>query len=220
MAGVFIGLGYYINLESIHLFGGKVGGRVLGSLLFPTGLMLVLFTGAQLFTGNCLLTLGYLDNRYKMSAVLKNWFIVYIGNFIGSIFLAFLIYQTGLMEGSRLATLQGLIEPKLEMTFVQAFVRGFLCNILVAIAVYASFASYSEIGQAIALWFPVTIFVLAGFEHSVANMFILPLGYFSHLDVNVKSAFLNNLLPVTIGNITGGGLFIPLLYYSMFVHKE
>ena len=220
LAGVYIGLGYYTNIESIHLFQGNPIGRVVGSLLFPTGLLLVLFTGAQLFTGNCLLTLGYLENRYPMIAVLRNWAIVYIGNFIGSIFIAFLIKHTGLMEGSRLATLEALIEPKISMTFIEAFSRGFLCNVLVAIAVYVSFASKSAIGQIASLWFPVSLFVLAGFEHSVANMFILPLGYMSGIELTIKEIWMNKLLPVTFGNMAGGGLFIPLFYYRIFLHGK
>lgn len=220
LGGVFIGLGYYIHLESIHLFPHSPIGQVLGALLFPTGIMLVLFTGAELFTGNCLMTLGYLDNRYKMTAVLKNWIIVYVGNFIGAILLAFLIKQTGFITESRLETLMALVEPKLSRTFIEAFTLGFLCNVLVAIAVYSTFASYSEIGQFVTLWFPITLFVLAGFEHSIANMFILPLGLFSGMKITWETIFIKNILPVTFGNITSGALFIPILYYMIYIHDK
>lgn len=221
LAGLFIGLGYYAYFTSTYIYNGNPTGKSIGALLFPVGIMLVLITGAELFTGNCLVTFGYLDGRYKMKHVLKNWFLVYTGNLVGSLLLAVLITGAGSLDDLRIAYLDySLLTPKSNLTFIQAFFRGIICNIFVTLSVYVSYASKSMSGKILGMWLPVTIFVIGGFEHSVANMFIFPLGLMNGVELSMKGMLINNLLPVTLGNIAGGALIIPLFYYNIFVNRK
>ena len=187
--------------------------------VFPVGLMLVVICGAELFTGNNLMTLGCLNCRYKWSDVIRNWGVVYLANFVGSVALALLVANSGLMAAGTPASdlAIGIATKKVAMAFGPAIIRGILCNIIVVLAVWMATGARDVIGKIFACWFPIMLFVLAGFEHSVANMYFVPLGMFLGAPVTWGEFILNNLLPVTIGNLIGGALIVPLFYYVAYM---
>jgi formate/nitrite transporter len=220
LAGFFIGLGYYGYLV---LAGNSVMttvpffGKFLGAILFPVGLVMIVIAGGDLFTGNCLLTMGWLNKRYSFSKVLANLGLVYLGNLLGALALA------GLMSLSQTAsetTREYILEVatgKTDLSFLEAMARGILCNILVSLAVYMSYAAKSVGSKVIVLMLPILLFVISGYEHSVANMFVLPFAKILGGDFTIGEMLLSNLLPVTIGNIIGGGVIVPGVYYLIFM---
>ncbi len=186
---------------------------------FPVGLMLVVICGAALFTGNNLMTLGCINCRYKFSDVLRNWCTVYVANLVGSVVLAYLVAKSGLMApGTPAADLAiGIATKKVAMAFGPAVIRGILCNIIVVLAVWMATGARDVIGKIFACWFPIMLFVLSGYEHSVANMYFIPLGMYLGAPVTWGQAWLNNLIPVTIGNLIGGSLVVPLFYHVAYM---
>jgi len=187
--------------------------------VFPVGLMLVVICGAELFTGNNLMTLGCVNGRYKFSDILRNWVVVYFANFVGSIILAYLVANSGLMAAkSPIAELAvGIATKKVAIGFGPAIIRGILCNILVVLAVWMATGAKDIIGKIFSCWFPIMLFVLSGFEHSVANMYFIPLGMFLGAPVTWGQIWMNNLIPVTIGNLIGGALIVPLFYHIAYI---
>lgn len=194
--------------------------------MFPAGLALVLIAGSELFTGNCLLVIPLLEKEVKFSNVLKNWIFVYLGNFVGSAILAFLVvygHNPSLLDGALLDTVMSVAKAKVSLSFGDAVLRGIVCNIMVCLAVWMSFAGKTVGGKMAGLYFPIMIFVLGGFEHSIANMYYLAAGMFANAvygvgeaSVNIGSSLLNNLLPVTIGNWIGGAL-IGVTYWFLYL---
>lgn len=223
-AGVFIGFGAHANITAIHLVSDfDIGiAKLLGASIFPVGLMLVLVAGAELFTGNNLMTLALMDRKISLKGLFKNWSIVYIGNFLGSILLAFVLYKSGLYKVDSPIAMKaiGIAESKVSLTLGAAILRGMLCNIIVVLAVWLASAAKDVIGKIFAIWFPIMMFVLSGFEHSVANMFFIPIGKFLGANFTWSEMWLNNLIPVTIGNIIGGAIIIPGVYYLIYVYKN
>jgi len=187
--------------------------------VFPVGLMLVVTCGAELFTGNNLMTLGCFKCHFKWSKLFRNWFFVYTANFIGSVALAFLVANSGLMaSGTAAGELAiGMSARKVAIGFGPLVLRGLLCNILVVLAVWMSTGAGDIIGKLFACWFPIMLFVLCGYEHCVANMYFIPLGMFLGAPVTWGQFLLDNLLPVTIGNLIGGSLIVPLFYYIAYM---
>lgn len=187
--------------------------------VFPIGLMMVVICGAELFTGNNLMTLGCLNCHFKWSDLLRNWFFVYLANFIGAAALAFLVAKSGLMGlGTPAGDLAAsLAVKKVAIPFADLVIRGILCNILVVLAVWMATGARDVIGKIFACWFPIMLFVLSGYEHCVANMYFIPLGLFIGAPVTWGQVWLGNLLPVTIGNIIGGALIVPLFYYVAYL---
>lgn len=215
-AGVFIGLGGLGSQIASTATGGAVG-RLAGACVFPVGLFLVVTIGVELFTGNCLLVIPWFsgminkNNTIKISSILKNWLFVYIGNFIGSLILAIFIYFSGLgtlFDGGLTQTSVSAASAKIALSPAEAIIRGLLCNFLVCLAVWVAMMADDAIGKAIAVFAPVMLFVLCGFEHSVANMYFIPLGIMYDSSISVVEFLLNNLLPVTIGNIIGGAICV------------
>ena len=201
MAGIYIGLGSHVFL--IATTGAETGaeqmiGKLVGASLFPAGLMMVILCGAELFTGNCLLTLA---------------------NFIGALFLSALLAGSGLYSGALGERAIAVAESKAAMDFGQGLIRGVLCNILVVLACWMQAAAKDLSGKILGIWFPIAMFVFAGFEHSVANMTYIPLGMMLGANVTAGQMILGNLLPVTIGNIIGGGLVVPAAYYMAYKAK-
>lgn len=219
IAGMLIGFGSFANIVITQTIGSiDVGlSKFLGASVFPVGLMLVIFSGSELFTGNNLMTMALVDGKITFIKMIRNWFFVYLGNFIGSVILAFIIYNSGLVSGNVLSTAQNIGLAKTSLTFQAAFLRGFLCNMLVVLSVWSSAAAQDIASRVLSLWFPVMLFVLSGFEHSIANMFYLPLAIFSGLPSTWSSIWITNLIPVTLGNIASGGIFIPLAYYTTYI---
>lgn len=219
LAGMFIGFGCHVFLLATTSDTSALS-KLIGSALFPCGLMLVIFCGAELFTGNNLMTLALMDGSISPAGLLKNWFFVYIGNLIGSVLLAFLLAESGLYTGAAAERAVAVASSKASMPFVEAAVRGVLCNILVVLACWFQAGSKEMAGKILAVWFPITLFVFAGFEHSVANMTYIPLGMFLGAQVTAGGFFMGNLVPVTLGNVIGGALFIPVIYSLVYGRKN
>jgi len=223
LAGAFIAFGGFLAI----IVGKGVNTEMLGvgiakflfAAVFPVGIMLVVIAGSELFTGNCgVITPAALKGTASWSGLLKNWVFVYIGNFIGSLFVAFfLAYLTGLTaKDPWLSATQAIAEGKVSLTFVQAFFRGLGCNWLVCLGVWLAIASDDITGKIWGLWFPIMAFVGLGFEHSIANMFFIPLGMFNGANVSLSQFLFSNLLPVTLGNIVGGAGFVGCIYWWLY----
>jgi len=190
--------------------------RFLAGSVFSVGIMLVLIPGSELFTGNILMTIGFIYRKYAFNKVLRNWLIVYFGNFLGALFIAWLVLNSGLLGhignlNAVGAVAVNITQAKLQLGFMEALCRGILCNMLVCLAVIMCIASRTVTGKIFGIYFPIMTFVACGYEHSVANMYFLPIGlmmegkFLSHFFIMFR-----NLVPVTIGNIIGGLLIVLL----------
>ena len=229
LAGFFIGLGGAVTNIASSSFSNP---KIINGLLFPFGLIMVLLTGSELFTGNCLITISLLEKKSTFLGMLRNLFIVYIGNFIGAILLAISCVYSGQISFSVLATLK-TASSKCSLNFSNAIILGILCNVLVCVAVMSGLRSKDVTGRALGAYFPIAFFVICGFEHCVANMYYIPAGLLaknfpeylqlaSENGIDISNLtwtnfFLKNLLPVTIGNIIGGCMFAALIWKS---HKS
>jgi formate/nitrite transporter len=224
LAGTFIGLGAHADIVIVQTMGKNVDlglAKFMGAAVFPVGIMLVVIAGAELFTGNCLISLAVMDKKTSLGKMLKNWSLVYAGNLIGSVLLALLLVKSGLyapeaMSEKALAIASG----KLSLTFSQAVIRGIFCNVLVVLAVWMQAGAKDISGKILAMWFPVMLFVLSGFEHSVANMYFIPLGKFLGANITWPQIWMVNLIPVTIGNIIGGAILIPGVYWYTYAYQK
>jgi len=235
LAGVYIGFGACLATLVGHDAAKYLGlgmARFITGAVFSVGLMLVVIAGAELFTGNNLMLMSVLDRRAAFWKMIYKWGIVFAANFIGSVFLAYLYYNTNLWKmGDMAVGLSALkiANAKVGLTFAEALTRGILCNWLVCLAVWIAIASREVIGKVFAIFFPIMAFVALGFEHSIANMYFIPLGLFlkgsnlfSDPALNLSGLtwsafFVKNLVPVTIGNIIGGAIFVGLLYWVVYV---
>jgi formate transporter len=191
--------------------------------VFPVGLMLVVIAGSELFTGNCLLpVISALNGKAKWGRTLMNWVLVYVGNFAGSLFVAFVFAYAGKLLGKDpwLASAKSLAETKVGLDWVVAFVRGIGCNWLVCLAVWMAISSDDIAGKILAIWFPIMAFVAIGFEHSIANMYFIPTGIFYGAKVTWGQFFWNNLIPVTLGNIIGGAGFVAIVYWYVYLRVK
>lgn len=239
LAGAFIALGAALFTVVTHDAADLAGGvlRLIGGLAFCLGLVLVVVAGAELFTGNNLIVMAYVDGQVTLKQLLNNWSLVYIGNFIGALGIMLLIYLSGhwqLGNGAVGTHAVMIADAKVNLTWMEAFTRGILCNILVCLAVWLCYAGRSVADKILAVLFPITAFVALGFEHSVANMFFIPAGLLAQTDAMVASAmtapvseqltmsgFLwHNLFPVTLGNIVGGSVFVGLFYWFIYLRKQ
>lgn len=219
VAGVFIALG--AAAFSAAMAGTTPGfgpERLLGGLIFSTGLILVIVAGAELFTGNALIVMAVVDGKVSIAALLRNWLFSWIGNFAGALIVVVLMSWSGLLTGAAGETAQKIAAGKLELGPVEAFTRGILCNMLVCLAVWLTFAARSVTDKIMAIVFPITAFVLLGYEHSIANMYLIPAGWAAGAPVNVPG-FLRNLVPVTLGNIVGGAGGVALAYWLAYRPK-
>ncbi|TSA51477.1 formate/nitrite transporter family protein [archaeon] len=239
-AGVYIGFGAELMIMVTHDMASFLGvgmAKLIGGAVFSVGLMLVVIAGAELFTGNNLIFLSVLDRQVTVRRLLRNWTIVYFANFVGSLLLVLLMYWSGLWKtsgGLVGASALGIANSKVNLTFLQAFARGILCNWLVCLAVWMAVSASTVVGKVWAVFFPIMAFVASGFEHSVANMFFIPMGLvlkgqtaivtaagladkLSHLTIG---GLVMNLIPVTLGNIVGGAFFVATLYWVVYLRKE
>lgn len=215
--------------------------RLLGGLAFCLGLILVVVGGAELFTGNNLIVMAWASRKVSTYGLLRNWGIVYLGNFVGSIATAALVFWSKQYLNSNGAvglTALNIANSKSGLEFGQAVALGILCNALVCLAVWMSFSARSTLDKIAAIIFPISAFVAAGFEHSVANMYFIPVGLFiksyapeSFWTLIGKTAadfpaltwqgfIMNNLLPVTIGNIIGGVFLVAAIYWLVYLRPE
>lgn len=229
LAGAFIGLGalYFTLVISDHSLGFAVS-RVLGGVCFSLGLLLVVVAGAELFTGNNLLAMAWAEGCLSTRDVLRDWLIVGIGNFIGAGALAVLVFLSGhpaLNEGEIARTAVQIAAAKCALPFWEALFRGVLCNLLVCMAIWMAMAGRSVIDKAVAILFPISAFVAAGFEHSVANLYLIPLGMLlrdglvdpvAGAEVIGWVGMARNLVPVVLGNLIGGSVLVALVYHLIY----
>jgi formate/nitrite transporter len=212
LAGAFIGFG--AAFWCVAMVGADPGfgpQRVLGGAVFSLGLILVVVGGAELFTGNTLMVMAAVDRRISLGALLRNWGIVWLGNLIGASGLALAFGMSGLLDGPMGAVAAKAAAAKAALPPLEAFVRGALCNALVCLAVWLSFAARSATDKILGVLWPVTAFVALGLEHSVANMFLFPAGLWAGAEAPV-AGILGNLFWVTLGNIIGGAGGVALAY--------
>ncbi len=239
-AGVYIGFGGVLTIivtTDMTLNFGVGFTKLIAGIVFSIGLMLVVLGGAELFTGNNLLIIPCMDRKITPYHLIKNLSVVYVGNFVGSLLLVVLFVGTGIWKGNNFlvgANSLLIANDKVNQSFLEAFCRGILCNWLVCLAIWISTSAKSTIGKIFSILFPVMAFVTSGFEHSIANMFFIPLGLWLKNFSSVISAagspdlvnltwgnfFYRNLLPVTLGNILGGLIFVGFLYWFVYRTKD
>ena len=228
MAGAFIGFGAlgFVLVKSDPTLGFATG-QLVGGLVFSLGLILVVVAGAELFTGNNLLVMARADGKISTGELLRNWAVVCASNLVGAAGLATLVFLSrhqDLNQAAVAARYLAIAAKKCSMSFGTAFVNGILCNVLVCLAVWMAFAGRSVVDKVVAIVFPVTAFVAAGFEHSVANMYFIPMGLLVKADGAVGatadavtwSGFAGNLVPVILGNLVGGGVLVGLVYHLVY----
>ena len=214
--------------------------RLIGGLCFSLGLILVIVAGAELFTGNNLIIMGFASRVVSFKQLLRNWGFSFLGNFIGSISVVFLMYFTNLwsMKNFMLgAKIVQIAAEKTNLTFLEGFSRGILCNALVCLAVWLCFSARTVISKIAAIIFPITAFVASGFEHNIANMYFIPMGLLLKGNANVMGAlnsampdlnisnlnfygFLGNIFSVTLGNIVGGAIMVGAVYWMIIILPE
>lgn len=233
LAGVFIGFAAHfatvVAVGDVAWYGIK---KLFMGVAFSLGLMLVMIPGAELFTGNCLIVIPLLEKKVSLGGMLKNWAVVYVGNFIGSILLAaMMVYGTGLLTGSVGETAVRIAAGKAGLSAGAVFFRGIGANWLVCLAVMMGMASKDLTGRILGIFFPIMAFVAMGFEHSIANMYFLPAGIMamgqpengalweSFGSVLTWAASAKNILWATLGNIVGGGLFVGAVYWFTELRK-
>lgn len=212
LAGAFIGFGaaaYTAVMTGVDPGYGPA--RLAGGITFSLGLILVIVGGAELFTGNALMIMAAVDRKISLGQLLRNWGVVYLGNLIGAAGLAAAFGFSGLLDAPMGGTAAKLAEAKANLPAIEAFVRGMLCNALVCLAVWLTFAARTAAGKILAIIWPISAFVLLGLEHSVANMYFFPQGWAAGADVDLSAA-IANLIYVTAGNILGGGGGVALAY--------
>ena len=233
LAGAFIGLGavYFLLVVSDSSL-GFAASRVLGGMVFSMGLLLVVVAGAELFTGNNLLVMAWADGRISHRQLLRNWLLVCLANFIGSVGLALLVAWSGYgsLNGGKVGvTVVSIAAAKCAMPATTLFFKGVLCNALVCLAVWMALAGRSVVDKLAAIFLPISAFVAAGFEHSIANMFIIPLGLLlkpsvpadiANLDALTLSGMFANLGPVIAGNLLGGSVLVALIYYLIYRRNQ
>ena len=232
LAGAFIALaGVGATTAAVNIAGSA--GKFVGACIFPVGLAMVLLAGSELFTGNNLIIIPVLTGDIKVTQMLRNWVIVYIGNLIGAIIVAFLVVYGhvgnlfGGVDGGLAAAMISAANGKVTMSFGDAFLKGICCNFLVCIAVWISFAATDVTGKFWGLYMPIMLFVLCGFEHCVANMYYIPCGLFCKALYGVDKEtltwgafFVKNLIPVTLGNIVGGAGLVGLPYWFVYLREK
>lgn len=242
MAGAFIAFAAEGSNVASHTISSISLGKVLSGALFATGLMMVVITGAELFTGNTLMAVSCLEKKSRWAKMLWNWFYVYLGNFIGSMIIVLFILYSGQLDFSdgQLGGFTIMVAAyKTGLTFPKALLMGILCNWLVCLAVWMAAAAREISGKLLAIFFPIWLFITSGFEHSVANMYFIPAGIFAKSNalwvqeavslgvtaemiskLSWKAFLFKNLIPVTLGNIIGGSIFVGMMYWISFLYNH
>jgi formate/nitrite transporter len=242
LAGAFIAFGAVLYTFVIHDATISAGlTKLIGGLVFCLGLILVIVAGAELFTGNNLIVMAYVSRRVTALQLLRNWGIVFAGNFAGALVIVWFIYLSGHLksaDGALSLLALKIANAKVNLSFMEALFRGILCNVLVCLAVWLCFSGRSVTDKILAIIFPITAFVALGFEHCVANMYFVPAGLVIKNDpdllarvmvldngslnvdnLSVASFLMGNLLPVTLGNLIGGGFFVGAVYWFVYLRR-
>lgn len=244
LAGGFIAFGGCLYTTAI--IGNEAGlgiNRLVGGLSFCLGLIMVVIAGAELFTGNSLIVIAYISGKVRFRQVMRNWGIVYLGNLFGAVAVAVLVYGAGQWKSWEMAagiSAYNIAATKLSVSFLPAFCSDVLCNSLVCLAVWLCYSARSTTDKILSILFPITAFVALGFEHCVANMYFIPYGlmlaktssFVGAAEVagqirqvdpvlfSIGNFLLNNLLPVTLGNIVGGSVLVGALYWTIYLRRE
>ena len=236
-AGAFIAFGAALYTHVIHDSTLSVGlTKLIGGLTFSLGLILVIIAGADLFTGDTLMVMACFTGAITYRRMLRSWSIVFTGNLVGTLAIVLLVYLSGHWlghSGAVGAKALSIANAKVKLTFIQAFTSGMLCNILVCLAIWLCYSSRSVTDKILSIIFPITAFVAMGFEHSIANMYFIPAGLLlkhnpeivgllngTDLSGLTVSGFLwGNLLPVTIGNMVGGAIFVGTIYWILYLRN-
>ena len=232
LAGAFIGLGAMMSIiVRADPTLGLAASQIMSGVAFSLGLLLVVVAGAELFTGNNLIVMAWADRRVSTAQVLRNWIVVCLANFVGAAGLAWLVYLSGhtaMGAGAIGRAVVNLAVAKQQLPWQEAFVRGVLCNVLVCMAVWMAMAGRSVIDKAVAVVFPVTAFVAAGFEHSIANMYLMPLAMLLQAGAGLPEGqvavtvggMAANLAVVIAGNLVGGSVLVGLAYHVIYRRAE
>lgn len=228
-AGMFIGFAGIASTTASASIAAPSVAKLVGAMVFPAGMAMVLIAGSELFTGNSLIIIAVLEKKVSVRKMLKNWWYVYIGNFLGAAFIGLLVVYGGTPELFGGALGQAIVNAgaaRTNLTVMQGFVRGLLCNILVCIAVWMSFASKNVSGKLLTSYWPVMLFVLCGFEHSVADMYfgVAALAAAAKYKIAAESLtwfnfLFKSLLPITLGNIAGGAGIVGFGYWALYLHQ-
>lgn len=224
LAGFYVSIGGVLSITVSFGFPGITAEnpalqKLLSGAVFPIGLMFVVLAGANLFTGNTAVYVPpILNKKLTVRALTKGWGLVYIGNFIGAVAFAYFVGRLITIYDSEpwLSSIIKYANYKVSLEWGDAFYRGIACNWLVCLAIYLSCMVKDTVAKIVSIWIPTMCFVVIGFEHSVANMFFIPLGILKGADITITQFLLNNLLPVTIGNIIGGALFVGTTYWYVY----
>lgn len=233
LAGMFIALGAYASTVASHGITDPGIQKFVAGIVFPVGLIMVLICGSELFTGNSLLSIAWAQKKISIGQMLRNWGIVWIGNFIGAFLIAALIFASGLLStGTVGGYAVKVAATKASIGFGPAIASGILCNIIVCLSVWGTYAAKDVTGKVLMGFFPIFAFIIAGFEHCVANMYYFSIGLLaktnpmfietSHVaiekldNLSVVGIF-NNLIPVTIGNVIGGAFCIGIIYWIIYI---
>lgn len=225
LAGIYIALaGVGATAAAVTVENASLA-KLLSACIFPAGLSIVILAGSELFTGNCLMIVAALDRRITAAQLLRNWCIVYLGNAVGgsaAAALAVYSHTASLFNGGLAASMVSIAAGKAALGFSDAFLRGILCNVLVCLAVWMAASSKRAEGKIIALFFPILLFVLCGYEHCIANLYYLPAGLFAAAEYGLSApapgSCLMNLLAVTLGNIVGGA-GLGAAYYCAYLKQ-
>lgn len=220
LAGSFIGLGAMMfTLVASDASLGFAAARLLGGLVFSMGLVLVVVAGAELFTGNNLVAMAWASRRVGTAELVRNWVLVYLSNVIGAVGLAALVALSGYAGANGGAVGETAIRiaiAKAELPLVETFFRGVLCNVLVCMAVWMAMGGRSVTDKVVAIVFPITAFVAAGFEHSIANSYFFPLALMLGADLSIGAVIVHEI-PVIAGNVVGGSVLVALVYWTIYL---
>lgn len=242
LAGMFIALGAATSNTAVHTIQDVGLARTLAGAIFPVGLMMIVFVGGELFTGNCLMIMAVMDKKIKVSAMIRNLVVVFLSNLIGSLIIVFIINYCGNLDytsGALGAYTIKVALGKATISPLKAVLSGILCNILVCVAILMATACKEATGKIFAIWFPIFAFVIGGFEHIVANMYYIPAGLVASMNPDYVakaeelygitseqlsslslSGLVSNFIPVTIGNILGGMIFVGCLVYYINIKAD
>lgn len=220
LAGAFIAFGamFFTLVTTGNEFGFGFN-RLIGGVAFSLGLILVVVAGAELFTGNNLIVMAWADRKITSGQLLRNWALVFAGNFIGAAATAVMVHLSGVLalgDGAFAASAAQIATAKAALPFAEAFFRGMLCNTLVCLAIWLCFAAHTVSDKILAIIFPIAAFVALGFEHSIANMYFMPLGWLIGAEGVTVASFFGNLVPVALGNIAGGSVLVALVYWVIY----
>lgn len=241
MAGAFIAIGGSSSNVAVHSIADVGLARTLAGCIFPVGLMMIVLVGGELFTGNCLIFMGVLDKKVKLSMMARNLVVVYLSNLVGSLLVDFLVFYSGQFDytgGALGAYTIKVALGKSTISFGKGFASGIMCNVLVCGAILAAAAAKDATGKIFACFFPIWAFVVAGYEHCVANMYYIPAGMLAASNAKYVAkaeelygitadqissisvgGMINNLIPVTLGNIVGGSIVLGCLCFFVYRKK-